>query len=80
MMRVSSTYLSYNLGGVGGSIDNLGFKHFHEQVGHNGADGGSHGCPMHLFTKLNLEEEIGVLRQNFNSVMISCIDLGCPKV
>ena len=32
---------------VGGSVDGLDFKLFHEEVGHNGADGGTCGCTMH---------------------------------
>ena len=47
---------------IGGRVDCLGFKLFYEQVGHNGADRGSHGCAIYLFIILTLEEEIGVLR------------------
>ena len=55
----------------GGSVDGLGFKLFSEQVGHNGADGRSYGCPMHLFMILTLEEEIGVFKTEF----LQCCDV-----
>ena len=37
---------------VSSSIDGLDFKLFHEQVGQNGADGGTHCCSMNLFKYL----------------------------
>ena len=55
--------------------DGLGFKLFHEQVGHNGAEGGFYGCPMHLLILLTSEEEIDILRQNFNSTVKCYIDI-----
>ena len=36
------------------------FKLFHEDVGYEGADGGSHSCTLDLFIILTLEEEVGV--------------------
>ena len=39
---------------LGGSVDGFGFKLSYEQVSHNGADGGSHGCPINLFIILTL--------------------------
>ena len=45
---------------VGGHIDGLGFKLFHDQVGHKGAEGVTHGCPMQVFIILTLEAEIGI--------------------
>ena len=39
---------------VGGRVYSLAFK----QVGHNGTDGGTHGCIMYLFKIPTLEEEI----------------------
>ena len=58
-----------------GSVDGLGFRLFCEQVGHSDNNGGSYGLPMHLFITLALEEEIGVLRWNSNSVVMCCIDM-----
>ena len=60
---------------IGGSVDGPDFNHLHKQVGHNGADGEYHSCLMHLFIIPTLEEDIGVLRQNFNSVVMCCIDM-----
>ena len=45
MTRVSSTNLSQRLG-VEGRLEGFGFKLFHEQVGYEGASGGTHGCSM----------------------------------
>ena len=36
------------------------FKLFHEDVGYEGADRGSHSCTLYLFIILTLEEEVGV--------------------
>ena len=60
---------------MAGSVDGLGFKLFHEQVGQNGVDGGPHGCPIHLFRILTLEKEIGIFKANSNSVVMYCIDM-----
>ena len=46
---------------VGGSVDTLGFTLLHEQIGHNGGDGRSYGCPMHLLIILTLEEKMEAL-------------------
>ena len=59
MTNVSSTNLSQRVGGwerTGG----FDFKLFHEDVGYEGADGGSHSCTLYLFIILTLEEEVGV--------------------
>ena len=50
--KVSSTYLSHNLGGWVAVMDGFGFKLFYEQVGHNWTDGGTHSCPIDLFINL----------------------------
>ena len=59
MTKVSCTNLSHKEGGWGrtGGFD---FKLFHEDVGYEGADGGSHSCTLYLFIILTLEEEEGV--------------------
>ena len=41
-------------------LGGFGFKLFHEQVGYERADGGTHGCSMDLFIILTLEEEVGI--------------------
>ena len=59
MTNVSSTNLSQREGGwdrTGG----LNFKLFHEDVGYEGADGGSHSCTLYLFIILTPEQEVGV--------------------
>ena len=38
------------------STDGFDFKLFHEKVGHNGADGRTHGSPMNLLIILTLQE------------------------
>ena len=45
-----------------GRLEGFSFKLFHEQVGYEGADGGTHGCTMDLFIVLTLEEEVGVFK------------------
>ena len=40
----------------GANAGGLGFKLFHEQVGNEGADGGTNGCTMDLFKIFTLEE------------------------
>ena len=37
-------------------------KLFHEEVGYEGTDGGTHCRTMDLFTKLTLEEEVCVFK------------------
>ena len=54
-----------------GNVDGIGFKLINEHVGHIGADGKSHGCPMHLFRILTLEEEIGI----FKAELQQCCDV-----
>ena len=46
--------------GVGEGLEGLYFKLFHEDVGYEWADGGSHSCTLYLFIILTLEEEVGV--------------------
>ena len=46
--------------GVGKGLEGFDFKLFHEDVGYEGADGGSHSCTLNLFIILTLEEEVGV--------------------
>ena len=63
MTKVSSISLCHNLRGGWSSVDGLSYKLFHEQVGHNGANGGTHGYTMYLILKL--EEEIGIFELKF---------------
>ena len=44
MTRVSSTNLTHRHGRVWCRLEGFDFKLFHEQVGYEGADGGTHGC------------------------------------
>ena len=60
MTKVSSTYLLQNLGWSGNVWIAL-ISLFHEQVGHSWTYGWSHGCSLHLFIILTLEQEIHVL-------------------
>ena len=46
--------------GVGTELEGFDFKLFHEDVGYERADGGSHSCTLDLFIILTLEEEVGV--------------------
>ena len=46
--------------GVGGGLEGFDFKLFHEDVGYEGADGGSHSCSLCLLVILTLEEEVGL--------------------
>ena len=46
--------------GVGTGLEGFNFKLFHEDVGYDGADGGSHSCTLCLLIILTLEEEVGV--------------------
>ena len=59
MTKVSSTNLSHREG-VWGGAKGFHFRLFHEDVGYEGADGGSHSCNLDLFIILTLDEEIGV--------------------
>ena len=43
-------------------LEGFDFKLFHEQVGYEGANGGTHGCTMYLFIILTLQEEVGVFK------------------
>ena len=61
MTKVLSTYLSYTLGGWGW-IDGLDFQLFHEQLGHNGTDGRTHGYLLYVLIILTFEEEIGIFK------------------
>ena len=45
---------------VGKGLEGFDFKLFHEDVGYERADGGSHSCTLDLFIILTLEEEVGV--------------------
>ena len=45
---------------MGEGLEGFDFKLFHEDVGYEGADGGSHSCTLYLFIILTLEEEVGV--------------------
>ena len=45
-----------------GSVDGLGFKLFHEEVGYNGTGGIPYGRPIHHFVILTLGEEIGIFK------------------
>ena len=46
--------------GVGAGLKDFDFKLFHEDVGYEGADGGSHSCTLCLLIILTLEEEVGL--------------------
>ena len=44
-------------GWIGCVADGFGFKLFHEQVGNEGANGGTHGCTMDLLKILTLKRK-----------------------
>ena len=46
--------------GVGEGLEGFDFKLFHEDVGYERAEGGSHSCTLDLFIILTLKEEVGV--------------------
>ena len=48
---------------MGGWVDALDFKLFHEKFCHSRADRGFRGCPISLFIILTLEEKIGVFKE-----------------
>ena len=60
MTKVSSTNLSHREGGLGKDCRAWTSNSFHEDVGYERADGGSHSCTLDLFIILTLEEEVGV--------------------
>ena len=60
MTNVSSKNLSQRDRGLGKDWRAFDFKLFHEDVGYERADGGSHSCTLDLFIILTLEEEVGV--------------------
>ena len=60
MTKVLSRNLSQREGGCGKDERAFYFKLFHEDVGYEGADRGSHSCTLYLFIILTLEEEVGV--------------------
>ena len=74
MTKVSSTNLRHRQE-VWGSSKGLDLKLFHEQIGNEGADGGTHGCTMNLFIILTLEEEVSVLRQKSSNMTICWMDM-----
>ena len=41
-------------------LEGFNFKLFHEDVGYERADGGSHSCSLYLLIILIMEEEVGV--------------------
>ena len=45
---------------MGKGLEGFDFKLFHEDVGYERADGGSHSCTLYLFIILTLEEEVSV--------------------
>ena len=47
---------------VRGSAKVFNLKLFHEQVGYEWTDGGTHGCTMDLFIIHILEEEVSILK------------------
>ena len=61
MTRVSSTDLSQRWG-MRGSAKGFNLKLFHEQVGNEWTDGGTHGCTIDLFIVLTLEEEVSIFK------------------
>ena len=60
MTKVSSTNLCQNLGGLGQYLE-LFVLSLHVEVGHNGANWGTHGSTLNLFIELVLERKVGVL-------------------
>ena len=71
---VSCTYLSHSLGGRA-NADVLGFKLFHKQDTYNRTDGGTHGHAMNLFIILTIEENMGIFKQDFSSMVMCCMDM-----
>ena len=65
---------------MGGCVDGLDFKLFHEQVGNNGADGRSHGCLIHLFIILTLEDETDVFKAELQQYYDVLYQQECPEV
>ena len=59
MTKVLSTNLSHREGG-GAGAKGFYLKLFHEQVGYERTNGGSHSCTLDLFIILPLEEEVSV--------------------
>ena len=60
---VDDKYIVHKPEPKGGGLGRTGgfdFKLFHEDVGYEGDDGGSHSCTLYLFIILTLEEEVGV--------------------
>ena len=47
------------------SAKGLDLKLFHEQVGNEEANRGTHGCTMNLFIILTLENEVSVFKAEF---------------
>ena len=58
---MSSTNLSQRHG-VRGSTKGFDLKLFHEQVGNDRTDEGTHHCNTKLFVILTLEEEVSVFK------------------
>ena len=65
--------------GVGAGLEGFDFKLFHEDVGYERADGGSHSCTLDLFIILTLEEEVGVGKTEHQQGGDLC-DRMCPVV
>ena len=61
MTKVSSINLRHKWG-VWGSAKGLYLKLFHEQVGNEGANEGTHNCTMNMFKILILEEEVSAFK------------------
>ena len=62
MMKVSSTYLSQNLGGWKEELLALASNSSMNWFAIRRADGGAHGCTMDLFKLLSLEKEVGIFK------------------
>ena len=70
MTKVSSTNLSHKWG-VEAVLRAL-TSNFHEQVGNEGADGGTHGCTTDLFIILTLEEVVSMFKAELQQLNDLC--------
>ena len=60
---------------MGTGTKGFDLKLFHQQVGYEGIDGGTHGSTMDLFIKLIFEEEVGAFKTELKKVTICWMDM-----
>ena len=70
MTKVSSTYLSHSLGGLGAEVMVLDSNSSRNMLAMGGQMRGTHGCAVDLFKLLLLKEEVGIFQAKLQYIII----------